>query len=270
LFTILGSTGFIGTNLINKLAEQKVDYYCPEKFEIMSKENLGHVICCVGLTSDFRQKSFETIEAHVSYVNNFLQEHTFESFLYLSSTRVYGQRENYALESDNIIVNPRKLDHIYNISKIAGEAVCHAMNNSKVRVVRLSNVYGYDAKSENFVFSLIKDAIKGSVVLNSSLSSCKDYISIDNTINALIRIAQRGQHQIYNVASGHNITAGQILNKLKELTNCTIEVKGIDTIRFPKINITRLLREFPFEPDNLLNDLERLVKIYKIKAGVKV
>jgi nucleoside-diphosphate-sugar epimerase len=167
-------------------------------------------------------------------------------------------------------VNPRKLDHIYNISKIAGEAVCHAMNNSKVRVVRLSNVYGYDAKSENFVFSLIKDAIKGSVVLNSSLSSCKDYISIDNTINALIRIAQRGQHQIYNVASGHNITAGQILNKLKELTNCTIEVKGIDTIRFPKINITRLLREFPFEPDNLLNDLERLVKIYKIKAGVKV
>jgi len=26
----------------------------------------GHVIYCIGLTADFRQKPFETIEAHVS------------------------------------------------------------------------------------------------------------------------------------------------------------------------------------------------------------
>ena len=49
----------------------------------------GHVIDCIGLTGDFRTRLLDTAEAHVSLVARCLAELCFDSFLLLSSTRVY-------------------------------------------------------------------------------------------------------------------------------------------------------------------------------------
>ena len=65
MVTILGSSGFVGSNLKNKLVSVGINTYTPHRSEELSGKNLGHVIYCIGLTADFRTKPFETIEAHV-------------------------------------------------------------------------------------------------------------------------------------------------------------------------------------------------------------
>ena len=87
-FTILGANGFIGSNLVKFLKTKNCEIFTPNISEITS-ENLGHVIYCIGITSDFRERPFDTVNSHVSLLNDFLKNHNFESFLYLSSTRVY-------------------------------------------------------------------------------------------------------------------------------------------------------------------------------------
>ena len=56
----------------------------------------GHVIDCIGLTGDFRVRPLDTAEAHVGLVARCLAELQFDSFLLLSSTRVYARAERDA------------------------------------------------------------------------------------------------------------------------------------------------------------------------------
>jgi nucleoside-diphosphate-sugar epimerase len=209
------------------------------------------------------------VEAHVEFVLDFLKEHAFDSFTYLSSTRIYGSTNSVAKEEDPIQVKPLKFDDIYNISKVMGESVCFA-SNRRVYVVRLSNVYGYDPKSENFIFTLIRDAINNKkIVLNVTLDSCKDHISVKDVANMLYKITTQGNKRLYNLASGFNISVGQITDRLRELTGCEVVVsEDAQKICMPTINIDHLRSEFEFTPANLIDDLESLVNEYKSKGRI--
>jgi nucleoside-diphosphate-sugar epimerase len=265
LITVMGASGFIGSHLVGKLRSQGHDFYAPQKDEDIWKKNLGNVIYCIGLTADFRTKPLDTVEAHVCYLSKVLRQCKFDSLLYLSSTRVYGVREDTAYEEDVIHSRPLDFSDLYNISKIMGESMCFAAGKDKMRVVRLSNVYGYDSKSENFIFSLIRDALrKKKIVLNTTLDSSKDHISVHDVVNVLPEIAIHGRHKIYNVAIGENITAGQIVDAFSKLTGCVVEVnKNAERICFPNINISRIKEEFNFRPSRILDDLEKLINDYK-------
>ncbi len=264
LFTVLGSSGFIGSHLTRQLRRSGFSVFYHNREDNIPERSLGNIICCVGLTADFRAKPFETVEAHVSYLITMLKQCKFDSFMYLSSTRIYGIRDDVARENDVLHVEPLRFDDIYNISKIMGESACCASKMDNVRVVRLSNVYGYDPKSENFVFTLIRDALKGKIVLNTTLDSCKDHVSVDDIVRVLPLIALQGQDKLYNVASGTNRTVGQISTKLSKLTGCIVEVnlKAQRTCS-PKISIERLRSEFAFNPTDILDNLEPLIKEYK-------
>ncbi len=269
LFTVLGATGFIGSHIVKELQRRGLECYCPKKGEPLRPYNLGHVVYCIGLTADFRTKPFETVEAHVCYLTKVISGCSFDSFMYLSSTRVYGSGGIIASERDPIIVEPLKFDDLYNISKVMGESVCFAQKSDKVRVVRLSNVYGYDEKSENFVFTLIRDALsKKKIVLNSTLDSCKDHISVKDVAGLLPQIALHGRQRIYNIASGVNTTAGQITDRIKEITGCDVEVaENAQRICFPRIQTSLICSEFGFEPRSILDDLEALIEEYKRHGG---
>lgn len=272
LFTVLGSFGFIGSHLVNRLKSEGFDYYTPAKYEDIAGIKLGHVIDCTGLSADFRTKPFETVESHVCHTLKILRECKFDSFLYLSSTRVYGVKGRIAHEEDVIQCQPLDFGDLYNISKIMGEAICFASLGFKnVRVVRLSNVYGYDSKSENFIFSLIRDALHNKkIVLNTTLDSSKDHISVEDVVKILPEIAVHGKHKIYNVASGANTTVGQIVNKLAKLIGCSVGVnKDAQRICYPKICVDRIKEEFAFVPANIIDDLEKLVGKYKEMEGKK-
>ncbi|NWJ96740.1 MAG: SDR family oxidoreductase [Chloroflexi bacterium] len=268
-FTILGASGFVGSHLVEYLAKKEIPYFAPARGDnsIFTQE-LGEVIYAIGLTADFREKPYETVQAHVCYLLEILQKTKYDSFLYLSSTRIYRNAVDTA-ENSPLQCNPLELDNIYNISKLMGESLCLNTKNERVRIARLSNVFGKDYKSQNFLSTIIKGAlIAKKIVFQTAPSSEKDYIYIKDLIELLLKISLNGKHQVYNVASGLNISNATLASCLKELTGCQIETsKEAPQIIFPQIKIERLKEEFSFQPTELTASLKEVVENFRKKIS---
>lgn len=263
-YTILGS-GFIGTNLKMYLQNQSIDCFLPQRdYSFVKNQNLGHVIYAIGLTADFRTRPMETVKAHVCKLIEVLENSSFESFLYLSSTRVYnGSKSGDELTLLN--VNPADFSDLYNISKLMGEAVCLAVPNEKIRIVRLSNVIGNDFNSDNFLFSLIKDAVsKGEIKLGLPADSAKDYIVIDDVVSLIQLISMKGVKRMYNVASGQPLSNKQLADEIRKYTNCKVEFpKIVNALNFPVIQTERIKEEFLYSPRHILPEIKLLIEKFK-------
>ena len=259
-FTILGGRGFIGRHLARALSTQGHAVWVPERDDPqVYARALGHVVYCIGVTADFRDRPFDTVEAHVSLLARILREASFESLLYLSSTRVY-QRGQSGHEGAALPVQPDQPDDLYNLSKLMGESLCHAPHRVPVRVARLSNVIGPDRDSENFVAALIREALAGRIVLRSAPESAKDYVLLEDVVGLLPRIALGGRERTYNVASGMNTSHADIVARLVQLTGCQLSVApGAARTSFPPIDIRRIRAEFDFAPGSVLDRLPALL-----------
>jgi nucleoside-diphosphate-sugar epimerase len=260
-FTIFGSTGFLGTHLRQYLLES--GHRCIALSRSSSypfHENLGHVIYCIGLTGDFRIRPFETVDAHVCELSRILQNAQFDSFLYLSSTRVYAGADS-ATEDTVLRVDPANRDHLYNLSKMMGESLCLATPKPNIRIARLSNVYGPDFSSCDFLSSIVRDAISTrKIILRTTPSSAKDYINVSDVVRILPSISESGQYHLYNVASGRNTTNGELIEIVQSATGCSVEVEdGADQIIFPPLSIKRLKEEFGFLPSHDINSLQGMI-----------
>jgi len=265
-FTIIGATGFIGSHLVTFLRKQ--GFYCltPTRNEHL-EGNLGQVIYCAGVTGDFRSRPFDTMDAHIYYLFKILRDSNYESLLYLSSTRVYQRLpfDAIAEETTTIPVNVNDPSDLYNLSKLAGESICLANNNPKVRIARLSNVYGKDFRSINFLTVILRQAlVNGHVKLDIALESSKDYIFIEDVVYALQFISISGSNRLYNVACGHNVSNADIVGQLKVLTGCSVSVnaKAVQ-VNFPRISIERLQQEINFKPTSLLANFKLLLAGYR-------
>lgn len=263
--TIVGAKGFIGKHLVNEIKKQGLSCFTPDRNDdSIFHVPLGNVIYCAGLSSDFRSRPFDTVRAHVTFLSDLLEKSCYHSFLYLSSTRLYINC-THADEDTNLIVNPENMEDIFNISKLMGESICHAAKNPKVRIARLSNVCGSDFSSDNFLYSIIKDAVTtGKVTFRTSLTSEKDYVSIDDITTLLLKISRAGKLKTYNVASGQNVSHQMIANLLQKLTCCKIHVADHATpVTFPKINIDRIAKEFHYTPSDPLVVIKDLILEYQ-------
>ena len=260
MITVLGASGFIGSRLVQRLEALGREHQAVGRHDVLPTGPLGHVVYGIGLTADFRSRTFDTVEAHVCKLLEVLRRDDFESLLYLSSTRLYGASDS---TSEKLAVPVSPFD-VYNASKIAGESL--VLNCGRPgRVVRISNVYGDDFSSNNFLSTIIRDAItERKIVLQTSAESAKDYISVDNVVDGLIAIATSGKERIYNLASGCNVSNDQLSKALRNLTGCTVEYSpNAPLVTFPPINTDRLRAEFELQTSHVLDDLPRLIESYR-------
>lgn len=266
-FTVLGASGFIGRNLVVHLRGSGHEVIVPARDRSRFDGPLGHVLYCIGLTADFRQRPYDTVRAHVSVLSDVLEHADFTSLLYLSSTRVYSAASGTS-ETASLQANPLDPWDLYNLSKLTGESLCLNSGRGGTRVARLSNVVGFDPQSGNFLPSLIRDALGGTIVLRSSPESSKDYIALEDVLALLPRIAVDGRDRVYNVASGRNIRSGRLLDELRSITGCAVEVAEQAPLgEPPPIGIERVRREFSFDPSDPLAGLRDLVEAYRRSDG---
>lgn len=260
-FTVLGAGGYIGSRLVAYLETQGYECFAPSRDAPLTfSGSLGHVIYCIGLTADFRYRPYDTVRAHVSVLAEVLEKNHYDSFLYLSSTRIYAHSTT-ATEDTLLQANPLFSGDLYNLTKMTGEALCLALPSEKIRIVRLSNVYGGEWDSENFLVSVMRDALgKRSVLLQTSATSEKDYVHIDDVVRMLPVIAMTGQHRLYNVASGVNVSNQDLLAIIKRLTGCAVEyAPHAPTVKFPLISIERLRAEFGFDASKIDQTLNQMM-----------
>lgn len=267
-FTILGGQGFIGRALGEKLKKLKYSVYAPDRRELESllcsrpDRDLGHLIYCIGVTADFRRRPLDAVQAHVCLLTRVLQAGGFSSLTYLSSTRVYAYARS-TREDAWLWVQPHSLDSLYNVSKLMGESAC-LQSSQKTRVVRLSHVYGFEPDSENFLASVLQEAaLKNKVTIRTSPDSAKDYVSLHDVTDLLPRIAVHGEYDIYNLASGVNMSNQELGHALQELGVEVDFAPGAPEWTFPRIDISRLAREFSPPQGRLASDLPGLLQMYR-------
>lgn len=269
MITVLGSSGFIGSHLVRYLQENKIEYQAPARYERLAGRDLGHIIYCIGLTGDFRERPHDAVEAHVSKLLETIRNTRFDSILYLSSIRLYRGSAGVARETDELLFNPADFEDIYTLSKATGEAVVLALA-ARGRVARISNVYGVEQR-ESFLGTIIQEAINdGTITLRSSLESVRDYIGVEDLVPLLVRIATNGRQQMYNIGSGENITNREVTAAISELTGCSVSVfPGAPTTGFARIDCSRAREEFRFAPARVLDDLPRLVAEGRVPSEPK-
>lgn len=263
-FTVLGASGFVGGALVAALerAGHRVRPVTRGALPALleTRRNAGHVIDCIGLTGDFRARPHDTAEAHVGITARCLAGLHFDSFLFLSSTRVYAHaaatREDTRLPCDS--ADPSEL---YNLTKLAGEALCLADPRPAVRVVRLSNVYGSFMPTDTFLGQLLREGgAAGTVRFLQSAQSTKDYVSLAQVTRLLPAIAAGGRHRLYNLAAGINTSHASIAVALRRCFGWHVAfAPGAPTVRFPPIDTARLTVEFGAALSNLSADLATLV-----------
>lgn len=264
-FTILGAGGFIGSALARDLraAGHQVDAIGRDNLPdlLSGRAPAGHVIYAIGLTADFRERPLDTAEAHVGLVARALRTLDCESFLYLSSTRVYGPYDT-TREDAPISVRPEAAGEVYNLTKLAGEALVLSMPRSTFRVARLSNVYGPAMGTGSFLGQLFAEGKAGGVLaIRQNLRTAKDYVALDDVTRLLPAIALAGGARIYNVASGQNVTHDAIASTIARHTGWRIEGNpDAGATRHPRIDITRLTTEFAAPQGRLLDALPTLIR----------
>jgi nucleoside-diphosphate-sugar epimerase len=253
VITVLGASGFIGARLVDHLRDGGIDHRAVTRTDALPSGPLGTVIDCAGITGDFLERPLDTIDAHVSRLLDIVRGSDFDSYLYLSTTRFY--RDGTASEDDEIRVDPGRASDLYDISKLAGEAVVRHLGD-RGRVVRLSTVYG-PGQAGTFLASVLDElAERGTVTLRTALDSARDYVHVDDVVPLLVGIACRGRRATYNVASGVNVTHAEVL---AAIPGAMWDVApGAPTVRHPVIDVDRLAAEFSVPPARVLEELRAL------------
>lgn len=269
-FTVFGGRGFIGAHIAEYLRGRGHDVWVATRnASETAGQQLGHVIYAIGLTGDFRSRPFDTIEANVGALARLMRGADFDSWLVISSTRLYGVGIGRppCHEGDPISLLPRA-DSLYDASKFLAETLCLSQPQNSIRIARLSNVYGAGQSKHTFLGAIMAELKnRREVLIRESPQSSKDYIALSTILPLLESIALHGRERIYNVASGELLSHGELASRLGELTGLPLRfMEGAPERAFPPIDISRIVQEFSFAPAHPLSDLEHLL----FNSGISV
>ncbi|MBY0464026.1 MAG: NAD(P)-dependent oxidoreductase, partial [Burkholderiales bacterium] len=255
--TVVGGKGFIGQVLVRYLQALGWGVWVPERDHLWpdSERALGHIFYCAGLTADYLQHPERTVEAHVGLLARVLQSTNFTSLVYLSSTRLYDGLPSgtTAQETALLPVAPHIPRHIYDLTKLTGESLCHVLGQGKARVARLSCVYDTTQQAQGFlpdVLRLVQAAERGdTVTLTSSPHFSRDYIHVNDVVRGLVDMAQSAQQVVYNLASGLNLTNAALATLIEQHSGRKVLFAYESTSAEPAtVSIDRLTQEWGWRP----------------------
>ncbi len=146
-------------------------------------------------------------------------------FIYASSTAVYGEQKTLPIKED-AIVHP---DSPYAVSKLAAELYVETYYKTYgLETVRLRyfNVYGprqmygpYAAVITAFVNNLMMD--KPPTIYGDG-EQTRDFINVKDVVDAnMLAMEKKCAGELFNVATGSQLTINKLLNTLQTVTNKT-------------------------------------------------
>tara|TARA_B100000989_G_C19443920_1_gene428613 strand:- start:37 stop:1017 length:981 start_codon:yes stop_codon:yes gene_type:complete len=255
---VTGGSGFIGTNILSKLASTnlyiKSTYYNKKpniisnnieyiKVDLTDRSTCKQVyqdIDCV-LMAAAVSSGAKIIESnpliHLNdniLMNTIALEESYKQkvkkFIFISSNTVYPLTENSVVEED-AKYNFYKSYHIVAWMKRFTEVMCDMYStklnqNMDTLIIRPGNLYGpydkFDWEKSKVVAALIRKIIENDEQINvwGDGKDIKDFLYIDDFVEALFElILNYEKTDTFNIASGIPITINEIIDILKEILN---------------------------------------------------
>jgi UDP-glucose 4-epimerase len=240
---ITGIAGQLGNRLSKILTEKDIEhrgidrdsnyktdvpYLCKDLLEVSNKElsefikpvtHIIHFADVINDSKDFEndlEKQFKNCCIGTIKLLNCLHSNI-EHFSFASSYSVYGIPKELPL-TEKTIPSPQ---NIYSFSKLSTEkylTLFGEQNNLPISILRISSVYGPGTKKKNYNRAV--PIMIESVLDNKSPYICgegktfRDYIYIDDCINATMVSTLLQANGIFNIASGIKTTTKDIVDTI--------------------------------------------------------
>ncbi len=258
LFTVFGGTGFIGRHLVERLRRDGHEVTAVGRdIDFSKKQHLGRVIYAAGATGGATTGPIAMLDVHATLLEKVINHFDFDSFVYTSSTRVYGlEGQSTSTDEGARLTCSADAADWFALTKLCGESLCLNSKKPGISVARLANIYGADQHPSTFLAAVRRDCLeKGSTTINETPQSCKDYLSIEDATRYLCGLAHAGTEGVYNLTSGTAISHQHIADTLTTL-GYTVDFNPQGASRrFPAVNNTKIKGLFGTPMRNLLNDL---------------
>lgn len=262
---VLGGTGFIGYNLVNKLVQLKsqvsvvsrtgnikfpsvlhyrADITSFSQIDKILKNNYDIIFHCAGRSDRISyikegwQNRHSDLNGTLNILNSIRRNHLRTKIILLGSRLEYGKAK-YLPVDEKHPVYPKEG---YAIEKLASALYTLSFSNLyniSCVILRISNVYGphplFQYRNYNLVNYFIDRARKGvNLIVYGNGVQLRDYIYIDDLIHALLlsAINEKTNGQIYNVGSGIPI-------KFRDFITLIAKKAGVCVVhkKWPKYNL---------------------------------
>jgi len=218
---VTGSSGFIGKHLVRTLREQEYIVYefdhehgnvVDFQFQFLKLDHVVHLASLIFIPDSWKDPA-SFYRTNVMGVVNVLETcRKYNSPLTYMSSYVYGPPA-YLPVDENHPINPSSP---YNHSKLIAENVCQYYTdtfNVPVTIFRPVNVYGPGQRDDFLIPKIIAQTLdpKMKTIEVMDLRPKRDYLYIDDLINAIILTFNKSVKGIYNVSSGYSVSVEDII-----------------------------------------------------------
>jgi len=245
---IVGGSGFMGINLINKLNKKKtklisthfnkkkfpkfkdVTYYRGDlkRYNFCKKitQGIDALYMCAAVSSGARvieENPMTHVDDNIIMNMNILKaatENKVKKFIFISSNTVYPVSKKKMCEND---LNYNLFHKYFNVGwmKIFSEKLCEMYkSNMTIIIVRPSNLYGpfdkFDKLKSKVIPSLIRKFENDKIIeIWGDGKDYKDFLYIGDFIDGLISTVNKvNKFNIINISSGKSISLNLIINFL--------------------------------------------------------
>jgi len=257
---ITGSSGFLGTHLVNSMKDSQKIIGLNNNDQKKSKNFRHYKIDIRTKNITIRSKISSIIHlaaiSDVKYCNenpslcfdiNVLGTKKMleicrkkdVGFIFASTSHVYGKPKINPI-SENERTKPNS---IYATTKIIGENMCESYAKTyglDISVLRFFSLYGPNAPKHNVIYNIINQYKSNSKIKIGNLKPKRDFLYIDDAINA-IKLVNKNQKgfQILNVGSGNSFSIKKICEKIEKIRKTKMEIK-VDQNKIRKNDILEI------------------------------
>src|SRR3989344_2883759 len=237
---VTGGAGFIGSNLVNELAQKNYDVIVIDDLSSGKKENLNKK--AKFYKADVRSKKVgeifikekpqEAIDVNIMGTVNILEacrkQKNMESIIIVSSDKAYGKAEKLPYKENY----PLRGDHPYDASKSAADLLAKTYFTTyglPIKITRFSNVFGPgDQNFSRIIPDIMESIIKNKeLLIRSDGKMIREYTYVKDIVEGCIKLANHKENfgEAFNFGSENVFNVLDVIKKSEQALSVKINYK---------------------------------------------